>query len=160
MPIYLKFGDIKGNVTSGEHKDWIECTSYSWGVARPLSMAAGAGTNREDGATPSISEIVLTKTNDDASTLQVQEALTGESVTAVVRFVMSSKGGALQCYLEQTLDECLISSYSRSSGGDRPQESFSLNFTKFLEKYIKFSGENKIGTPLTAGYDLKETKNV
>src|SRR4051794_34809100 len=64
MPIYMKYGDVKGNVTSGDHKDWIELTSCQFGTGRPMTMSSGGATNREAGATPNVSEIVCSKVND------------------------------------------------------------------------------------------------
>jgi type VI secretion system secreted protein Hcp len=158
MPIYMKYGDVKGNVTSGDHKDWIEVHSCQYGVGRPMTMAGGAGTNRECGAHPNLSEISISKINDDSSQQLHNEALCGEGVPVTIRFCQSSKAGALQPYLELTLDKVMISGFSMGSGGDRPSESLSLNFTKIVYKYTKFSGENKVGSPATSGYDLETQK--
>lgn len=158
MPIYMKYGDVKGNVTSGDHKDWIELTSCQFGTGRPMTMSSGGATNREAGATPNVSEIVCSKVNDDSSQQLFNESITGEAVSTIIHFCQTSKGGALQTYLELTLDKCMISGYSLSSGGDRPMESLTLNFTKITYKYTKFSGENKLGSPATSGYDLETTK--
>jgi type VI secretion system secreted protein Hcp len=52
----------------------------------------------------------------------------------------------------------MISGYSLSSGGDRPSESLSLNFTKFDSEYIKV--DDKLA-PATTGhyiYDLTTAK--
>jgi len=158
MPIYMKYGDVKGNVTSGDHKDWIELTSCQFGTGRPMTMSSGGATNREAGATPNVSEIVCSKVNDDSSQQLFNESITGESVSTTIDFCQTSKGGALQTYLQLTLEKCMISGYSLSSGGDRPMESLTLNFTKITYKYTKFSGENKLGSPATSGYDLETTK--
>jgi type VI secretion system secreted protein Hcp len=48
----------------------------------------------------------------------------------------------------------MISSYSASSGGDRPSESFSLNFTKIEYKYTPFDDKHKAGTPMPVTYDV------
>ena len=158
MPIYMKYGDIKGNVTSGDHKEWIELNSCQFGTGRPMTMASGGSTNREAGSTPNISEISVSKVNDDSSQQLFNESLVGEAVKTVIHFCQTSKGGALQTYLELELTNCMISGYSMGSGGDRPSESLSLNFTKIQYKYTKFSGENKVGSPATSGYDLEATK--
>jgi type VI secretion system secreted protein Hcp len=154
----MKYGDIKGNVTSGDHKEWIELNSCQLGTGRPMTMASGGSTNREAGATPNISEVSVSKVNDDSSQQLFNESLVGESVLTVIHFCQTSKGGALQTYLELTLKECMVSGFSCGSGGDRPSESLSLNFTDIQYKYTKFSGENKIGSPATSGYSLTDTK--
>src|SRR4051812_48729410 len=49
MPIYLNYSDlkIKGDVTEEGHKDWIELSSFGWGLARGISARAGKVTDRE-----------------------------------------------------------------------------------------------------------------
>ena len=55
------------------------------------------------------------------------------------------------------LTNTLVSSYSCSSGGDKPMESVSLNFTKFEYKYITRDAKGS-PTPKTASYDLATAK--
>ncbi|MDA1073591.1 MAG: type VI secretion system tube protein Hcp, partial [Proteobacteria bacterium] len=47
-------------------------------------------------------------------------------------------------YLTVELTDAIVSSYSASSGGDRPSESFSLNFTKIMYKYDAFTGDTVV----------------
>jgi type VI secretion system secreted protein Hcp len=56
--------------------------------------------------------------------------------------------------MEITLENTLISSYSMSSGGDRPMESLSLNFTKIEFKAIPYDEKGKAGSPATVNYNL------
>ncbi|MEK6238837.1 MAG: type VI secretion system tube protein Hcp, partial [Planctomycetales bacterium] len=50
----------------------------------------------------------------------------------------SAKG---QTYLTFIFAEAIVSSFSTSSAGERPSESFSINFTKISYKYDKFDGD-------------------
>ena len=34
MALYMKYGDIKGAVTTDGFKDWIELNSFQWGASR------------------------------------------------------------------------------------------------------------------------------
>src|SRR5579862_6252258 len=67
MAIYMNYDGITGDVTSAGHEQWIELTSFQWGVGRGISNSAGSGADRES-STPSVSEIVVTKVTDSAST--------------------------------------------------------------------------------------------
>jgi type VI secretion system secreted protein Hcp len=59
-----------------------------------------------------------------------------------------------QPYLIIVLTEAIVSSYSMSSSGERPSESFSLNFTKISYQYDEFDGKTRTtGTPKI--WDLK-----
>jgi len=107
---------------------------------------------------PSIHEIVVTKDTDISSTKLVNEALQGEGQKVKIDFVKTDKGN-LEVYMQYTLEDCMISGYSKSSGGDRPVESISLNFTKVEFKNVAMKDKNDTGDPDTVGYDLA-TANV
>lgn len=158
MPIYMNYNDIKGDVTAEGHKAWVELNSFQWGVGRGISSPTGASADRESSA-PSISEIVVTKASDSASVKFVNEALQGEGVKVVIDFCKTDKGN-LEVYLTYTLTETMISGYSVSSGGDRPSETLSLNFTKVEYKNTPMKSAGETGSPETVTYDLAQAKVV
>lgn len=140
--ILLKFETvIKGESTVANHTDWITVDSVQMGVGRSISSVAGGG-DRET-SNPSFSEVTCTKSTDIASAELFMQAICGMDLgKAELHFIQtggtSAKG---QVYLTLELSEAIVSSYSMSSGGDRPTESFSLNFTKISYKYDKFDGK-------------------
>ncbi|MGE5276873.1 MAG: Hcp family type VI secretion system effector [Acidobacteriota bacterium] len=129
MPIYFKYGDIKGDVKEPAHRGWIELTSMQWGVGRAITTPAGASRER---SAPSVSEIVVTKPMDSASTHLFRESLDGKGVDVVIDFV---KDGTV--YLQVNLSNTLIASYSISGRGRNSMESLSLNFTKIEFKHTQ-----------------------
>lgn len=160
MPIYMNFDSlsIKGDVTAEGHKDWIELGSFQFGVGRGISSPTGGSADRESSA-PSVSEIVVTKAQDASSPLLMNEALQGEGKVVIIDFVRTDKG-ALETYLTYTLTDTMISGFSSSSGGDRPSESLSLNFTKFEFKSTPGTSTNEGGSPQTVTYDVGKAKVV
>ncbi len=158
MPIYMNYNDlaIKGDVTEEKHAGWIECNSFQWGVGRGVSSPTGASADRESSA-PSVSEIVVTKATDLASPKLLNEALQGQGKKVVIDFCKTDKG-LLTVYMTYTLEDCMISGYSVSSGGERPSESCSLNFTKVEYKNIPQKDDGTPGTPETVAYDLALAK--
>ncbi len=40
MALYMKYGNIKGAVTTDGFKDWIELNSFQWGVGRHIGISA------------------------------------------------------------------------------------------------------------------------
>jgi type VI secretion system secreted protein Hcp len=54
----------------------------------------------------------------------------------------------------------MISGYSISSGGDRPQESLSFNFTKVACKDVTLTATNAEGSPAVVTYDVGQAKVV
>jgi type VI secretion system secreted protein Hcp len=160
MPIYLKYDGINGDVNESKHKDWIEVLSCSLNVSRQITMPVGGGRTR-DAQLPHVSEVMCTKTHDRSSVELFRTSLGGGS-GKLVKIDFVAVGGAQQSntYLQWELENCMISSYSVSSGGDKPVESFSLNFTKVLEKFIPSDETGKQGSPVSAGWDLLQQKQV
>lgn len=158
MAIYMKYGSIKGRVTTEGFKDWIELNSFSWGVGRAIGSAARGATSRER-SEPSLSEVTVTKLTDVASPKLFLDAVGGKLDNKVtIKFTTTSKG-AVTTFLIYELTDTGISGYSLASGGDMPTESLSLNFTKISET---FTGETPdvSGSPETVGYDLTQMKTT
>jgi type VI secretion system secreted protein Hcp len=157
MAIYLKLGDIKGEVTAQGFADQIECHSMQFGVGRAISTPVGAVTNREASA-PSISEVVLTKQLDKSSIALFTEAVVGKKEKALKAEITKTGGDSLEKIAVYTLHNTMISGYSVSSGGDRPSESISLNFTKIEIEVVNETETGEDGSPVRASYDLATAK--
>ena len=158
MAIYLKYDGIDGDATHEDHKKWITIESMQWGVGRAIATATGSTMNRE-ASEPSVAELTVSKQMDTSSVYLFQEACTGQTGKEVKVHLVST-GSPGKTYVEYTLENSLVSGYSVSSGGDRPSESVSISFTKFLMKYIPLESNNEAGSPVTKGYDLATTKAV
>ena len=153
MPIYVKYDVINGDVTEAGHVQWIEVNSFQWGVGRDISSPTGGAADRESSA-PSVSEIVVTKPTDIATVKLLGEAAAeGDGKDVTIDFCKTYKGN-LSVYLSFVLNNTMISGYSLSSGGDRPQESLSFNFTKVMMTDVGLGAKNDEGQPATVGYDL------
>lgn len=144
--ILLKFGKINGDSEIEKHDKWITLDSLQFGLGRAITVSGG-GKDR-DTSNPSFSEITVSKGMDIASP-DLFIGACGESAAekAEIHFIQTAEGKN-QVYLKLDLEEPLISSYSMSSGGERPSESLSLNFTKVCYQYDAYSGKTKTtGTP-------------
>lgn len=157
MAIFLKYGTINGETTQLTHKQWIEVNSIQWGVGRGISSGVGGGSKREATA-PSVSEITLTKTFDISSPLLLKEALGGKAVEVKIELTQTDNNGRHVSYQKYVLTDTLISGYSLSSGGDRPSESLSLNFTKIDSEYLNI--DDKFATKTTGHvvFDIAASK--
>ena len=158
MSIYMKYGSIKGPVTTEGFKDWIECNSFQWGAGRSIGTAARGSTSREH-SEPSLNEVVLTKPSDVASPKLFLDSVAGKLDNKVTIKLTTTTKGQVTTFLTYELENAGLSHYSLSSGGDMPQEALSLNFTKISKT---FSGMDPAisGTPETVGYDLTQMKTV
>ena len=157
MAIYLKYEGIDGEATHDTHKKWIDVQSLQFGTGRGISTPAGSTANRE-ASEPNISEVVITTQLDGSSPKLFTESVTGTAGKKVEIHLVST-GNPGNTYVEYVLTNALISGYSVSSGGDRPSESLSINFTKIEFKFIPYDDKNKGGTPVTVNYDLTSTKS-
>jgi type VI secretion system secreted protein Hcp len=156
MPIYIEFEGVKGDVTADGHEKWIEVNSFQWGVGRGITSPVGGSADREASA-PSVSEITVSKTSCSASANLLREALWGEGKKVKVEFCKTDKD-KLEPYYTFELENVMVSGYSMSSGGDRPQESLSFNFTKVTFNDVQMGAKNETGQPDRVHYDLAKAK--
>jgi type VI secretion system secreted protein Hcp len=158
----MKFEGIDGSVTAAGHEKWIELDSAQIAVNRHVTNATGRGVNREASA-PSVSEIVITKALDVASTGLFKAALWGEGKKVKIDFCKTDKD-KIEPYLQIELENTLVSSYTASGHGGhggvhaRPTESMSLNFTKITYHAIAMDAANKTSKPDRAMWDLAQAK--
>jgi type VI secretion system secreted protein Hcp len=158
MAIYMKYGAIDGPVTTGGFIKWIELNSFQFGVGRGIGSAARSETNRE-ASEPSLSEIVVTKSTDIASNKLFADAVGGTMDSKVtIKFTTTTKD-KVETFLTYELTDTGLSGYSISSGGDRPSESLSLNFTKVMITFVGTDAKTG-GSPDTAGYDMTKMAKV
>jgi type VI secretion system secreted protein Hcp len=154
MPIYMNYNDlaVKGDVTATGYEGWIELNSFQFGVGRGISSPTGGSADRESSA-PSISEITVSKDQDSSTGKLLTEALKGEGVSVVIDFTKTASG-QLTKYMEYKLTNCMISGFSTSSGGDRPTESLSLNFTKLEVDPTTIDAAGTISNADPVTYDI------
>ena len=112
---------------TGNYKGWIELESCQLG-SRSINSASANGTNRREAASPSVTEIVVTRMQDTSSPTLFNEALNGEGTRVTIDFV--KPGSPPIVYMRVELENALIGNYNFSGEGGRPMESLSINFTK------------------------------
>lgn len=120
MPVYLKYGDVKGEVKEPAHRSWIELMSAQLGTGRGVTPSG------REGQSPSVSDIVVTKKLDSASSALFTESIQGQGVNAVIDFIREGGGTLLRLEMSGTM----IAGYSISGSGGRSTESLTLNFSK------------------------------
>ena len=153
--ILINFGGvIAGESQVTGHEKWINVGSMQWGVGRAISPVAG-GSDR-DTSNPSFSEVTFSHSMDVSSAELFAQACGGKKICdkMEVHFIQTAGEASGQYYLKVHFYDPLVSSYSQSSGGERPEESFSVSFTKMEMQYDKYdkSGSKTEGT--MKGWDL------
>ncbi|MBI1425469.1 MAG: Hcp1 family type VI secretion system effector [Gammaproteobacteria bacterium] len=158
MAIYLKLGNVKGNVTASGYEGQIAVLSAHFGVARAVSMEPGNVSNRES-SKPSLSEITITKLADNSVAALFKEALTGSKGEEALLTFVRTGSDKVQEFMTYKLSDCIISSYSISAQGDEePVENISLSYSAIEVSYKDHDASNKTGNPQRAAYNLVTTK--
>ena len=128
---YLNIDGIKGGSTAAGHQGSLELASWSFGASNPSSVGSGsAGAGKV-----SISSFNFMRKVDKASPQLKAASVSGTPIPSLSLSVPIKNSSQ---YLTITLENVVVSSYSVSSGGDRPMESVSMNYSK-----IEISGKNK-----------------
>ena len=154
MAIYLKYADVNGSSTAQSHEQWITCESISWGGGRAIGTPTGSAKNRE-ASMVSISEVVVSKAQDNASPELLKRSYVGTDGEDVTVHLTTTSNEGVNTIMELKLTNTLVSGFSVSSGGDRPSESVSMNFTKIESTFHNQAVEGtEASTPFTVTYDL------
>ena len=113
----------------------IQCISVKQGIASPRDAASGQASGKR-----MHKPFVITKEFDKASPMLAKIVASGELLPAVnLVFAGDLNGDGREDLYKVTLHDVMISAISSSSGGDRPTESLSLNFTKIEFKNKEMS---------------------
>lgn len=142
---YIKIGDIKGEATDNEHKDWIIIESMSQAVRKPVQLDTSTG-QRTRGDTV-LGDVVCVKELDKSSPKIAEAVCNGahfpEVTIELCKSVPSNDGtgGTKQVpYLTYKLKDVIVTSYNISGGtadGDPlPTEEIALGYTEVEWTYI------------------------
>lgn len=156
MPLYMKYEDIDGDVTTEGYAKWIEVHSLTWGARREIEMPINKSADRE-ALLPAVSEITLTKSMDVSSATLFEEAVGGDMDRTVNIALCSVRNKEMVELARYTLYNTAVSGYSFSANGETPVENISLNFTQIEIKYTTLNRDPK-GNPAVTNFDLARVK--
>ncbi len=147
MPIYLKLGALKGAVTTGPYKEWIEIESASWSFTVPVKTTIGSTGNRVPSGQVNPGDMHLVKRHDDTTTEHMLQALQGKNTTnATLAVTVQASDTGADKYMEYVMENVICSSFSTSvsAHGGEPMETISLNFTKIgFNQFLKDASLNE-----------------
>ncbi len=160
MAAYMKLGDIKGDVSNPDHKEWIMIESMSSPIYR--SIASGARNQGRTQGETTLGDIVVVKQLDKSST-KIQEAVAkGDFQKEVLVHLTTDTQGKEEPYLKYKLENVIISSYGfhgNSSGSPLPTEQLTLNYTKATWTYVVINKDTgKKEGQVETMYDKEQAK--
>ena len=151
MPAFLKLGDIKGEATDQDHKEWIIIESMSSPIFR--SIPEGAKDQQRARGETTLGDVVVVRQLDKSSTKLQEACANGTFYTeAEVHFCTTVKNKQ-EPYLKYKLKDVIVTSYSfhgNSAGDPLPSEEVTLGYTEVEWTYIVVdpkTGEKKGNVP-------------
>ena len=128
-----KQGVIKGESKDASHKEEIDVVSWSWGMQSHASIQAGLSSGKT-----SISELVVTKRTDKASTA-IMASLRNNEVIKKATLTVRKAGQSPLEYLKIVLEQARIVSFAATGGsaegGPEVKETVGLAFKKISVQY-------------------------
>jgi type VI secretion system secreted protein Hcp len=130
MPAFLKLGDIKGEATDTEHKDWIHIISMNSPIVR--SIPEGAKDQQRARGDTALGDIVVIRPLDKSSTKLAEACASGKFFADAEIHLCTTVKGKQEPYLRYVLNNVIVTSYSfhgNASGDPPPNEQITLGFT-------------------------------
>jgi len=161
IDVYLQIDGIKGESMDDKHKDWIECTSVTWGVKQPRSATASTG-GGHTAERCEHEEVVIDKLADLASPILLQTCSAGKTIPkAKLEFMRADGQGDRVKYFEIELENVLIGAIKpKVEEGAIIQEKVGLKFSKIKWKYTQQKVTGGAGGNTSGGWDLASNKVV
>lgn len=153
---FLKIDGIEGESLDKAHKGEIEVLSWSWGVTNEGLPGPGGASGK-----PSFQDFHFVANISKASPKLFLSCATG--VHHKEALLTGQRAGEKAAeFLKYKLRDVQVSSVQQGgdTASDRPTEQFSLRYGRFEISYAAQKADGSLGAPLTAGYDLKNSKKV
>jgi type VI secretion system secreted protein Hcp len=137
--MFLQVGDIRGEATAKGYESWIEVLSWSWGASNPTTVGAGTGLSA---GKVTVSDLSLMKVADSATPRLIDAVAKGVHFPKAALAIRRSSDGFE--YMRVRLEEVMVSSDQLSAGGERPTESVSLSFARYVVDYTPGPGKKTV----------------
>ena len=151
MSAFVKLGDIKGEATHNDHKDWIIIESMSSPLFR--SIPEGAKDSQRTKGDTTLGDICVVRQLDKSSTKLQEACANGTFFKEVEIHFCTTTKNKQEPYLTYKLKDVIVTSYGfhgNSSGDPLPSEEVTLGYTEVEWTYITIdpkTGDKKGNVP-------------
>ena len=137
MPAFMKLGDIKGEASDQDHKDWVIIESMSSPIFR--SVPEGARDQQRTKGSTTLGDVVVVRQLDKSSTKLQESCANGTFIKEVEIHFCTTVKNKQEPYLIYKLSDVIISSYSvhaNASGDPLPSEEVTFGYSKAEWTYV------------------------
>ena len=150
MPAFMKLGDIKGEATDQDHKDWVIIESLSAPIMR--SIPEGAKDQQRARGETTLGDVIVVRLLDKSSVKLQEACANGTYFKEVDVHMCTTVKNKQEPYLKYKLKNAIISGYScfAKTGPTLPSEEVSFSFTEVEWIYVLIdpkTGEKKGQVP-------------
>lgn len=132
--IILDLPGIDGECLLKDFVGKIECLSFSHAVA--MQMTSDVSNKERTSGKPNVQDFTISKYMDKASPVLNQACCEGRKIGDATVTVGRNEAGLVMPLMVYKLKDAMVSSVSAaSSGGDKPSETLTLNFTAIQWDY-------------------------
>ena len=152
--IILDLPGVAGECLLTGFADKIECLSYSHAVA--MQMTSDVSNKERTSGKPNVQDFTISKYMDKASPVLNQACCEGRKIGDATITVGRNEAGAVMPLMVYTLKDAMVSSVSAaSSGGDKPSETLTLNFTAIQWDYTTQKPDSSKEGNAAGKWDMK-----
>jgi type VI secretion system secreted protein Hcp len=155
--VYLKLDGLDGESMDDDHKDWIEVSSFNWGVANQASFSVGQGGQATQAT---ISELSIMKHLDKASVALFKASTTGKHIAKGTLSCMKLDGDSRVEYMKVDFTDLMVTNVNWSGSGmdTAVGESVSLVFAEFKQAYKLQQDKGSGGGTTDFGFNVQTSK--
>ena len=158
MSIYMRIEGVKGNVTTKNYSDWIECVDLDFsGITNTINLEIGNDMDRVLHH-PAFGEVSVYK-HLDSSSIALFEYAHNRIAIPKVEIHSVSSSDPIFTYAKLVLNNVIVSHFSEIAGDtlySKPRESVAFSYTRIEKTYIPQNPDSSPGSPIVSGYDLAQ----
>lgn len=155
MSIYLKYGNISGNVSDKGFNGLIKLIRADFGVGRKITSETSTQKDRES-SNAKIRDLHIVKSVDKSTPYLFVESCCGRGVDAEIIMSKTGAGGGSEEFMRYSLKNALISDYlfyATEQDEAKPLERLTLSFVDMDMKYTPFDENGVLESPIAVGFN-------
>jgi len=150
--VFLKLGDVKGDVKVKGHRREIELASFSWGVSATVSKGGGGG-----GVGKVVSDGLAFSAASSSASPQLFALCTAGKMSKDAVITVQRPGDQPFVYVTITLSDVQVTSYHEdwADGDVTPSDHVSLAYGKVTFTYTSQTAKGAVGGTTSSSWSVK-----